>query len=532
MGVLRRLFAKARDTDYPSTVQPRPGMTPPPRQTAGPRSSFQQRASRSRVPLHTFTPGYLSRHARGARAKDLTFAALDIETTGLETPKHRVYEIGIVRFRGDGSIIDEYTTLIDPQRRISPVASEINNISDEDVNGAPKFHEVCADILQMLEGSIVVSHNLLFEDQFLSAELARIRQSAPELVGLCSLVTWRAQLDGPSYKLQSIYRTVTGEWVTSGSSALGGSRAISEIVPWLIMNSPSELYYVGNLPKPAANVSAPTPMARIFPRAERLTRRADGYLGALAKRFPRTSRNCDVPESAKREYAMTLDEILRDHRITGQEGWRMEYLARHAGFNQQQLIAAHKSAWERAVKDLPLSNPELLTMAQRRKLAGLAHDVGYPELAEGIAPPNDVQLDTAATYIRGWRVGVDGDDEASATLKKIIEENGGSVAKRLTSTVRFVAAKETSSETPQLIKAREIGLPIITIKEASRELHKAINSAKTEHERRQREEEEWQAERARRRADDEAYFRHNWRPNEQDPLWSWGEKIVTVSLQS
>ncbi|MEU0479985.1 exonuclease domain-containing protein [Streptosporangium sp. NPDC006013] len=64
-----------------------------------------------------FAYGQLTRVA-GADPRNLTFAVLDVETTGLYPGKgSRVCEIGIVRMRGDGVILDEYSTLIDPRLR-------------------------------------------------------------------------------------------------------------------------------------------------------------------------------------------------------------------------------------------------------------------------------------------------------------------------------------------------------------------------------------------------------------------------------
>jgi len=48
-----------------------------------------------------FEPGYLRRQPFGVPAKELTFAALDVETTGLDARVDRVCEIGVVRCRGD-----------------------------------------------------------------------------------------------------------------------------------------------------------------------------------------------------------------------------------------------------------------------------------------------------------------------------------------------------------------------------------------------------------------------------------------------
>jgi DNA polymerase III epsilon subunit-like protein len=266
--------------------------------------------------LRVFRPGYLSRTAPGVPAKDVTFAAIDLETTGLLPPAHRVCEVAVVRFRGDGTVLDEYATLIDPQRQISPEAAEFNNITAEDREGAPTFAQVWPDLLRVLSGSVVVAHNLPFEDKFLAAELDRLGQPFPPLAGVCSMLACRAHLDGPTYKLQSVYRTATGTWISDAHTALGDCRALAVLVPWLIVKAPSPLRYYGPQPVPLRLAGDEQP-GRIFPRAERLTRHADGYLGALAKRFPRTNVEYHVDPDAAQRYDDALDEITSDHAITG-----------------------------------------------------------------------------------------------------------------------------------------------------------------------------------------------------------------------
>jgi DNA polymerase-3 subunit epsilon len=479
--------------------------------------------------VRVFQPGYLSRTAPGVAAKDMTFAAIDLETTGLQPPAHRVCEVAVVRFRGDGTVLEEYATLVDPERRISPGAAECNNIAIEDVKGAPTFAQVWPDLLRMLSGSVIVAHNLLFEDKFLAAELSRLGQPFPPLAGVCSMVTCRAQLDGPAYGLQSVYRTATGQWINGAHTALGDCRALAVLIPWLIAEAPAPLRYYGPQPVTLRSAGDGQP-GRIFPRAERLTRHADGYLGALARRFPRTSVEYRVDPGAAQRYDDALDEITADHAVTGDEGRRMEQFARHAGFNQEHLMAAHRAAWDRATRSLPVAEPGRLTRTQRRKLLQLARDLGYPDLAAHLAV-DDADNDAPLTqYLRGWRIGIEGDDEAAARLRTLITSNGGSVAKRLTATVRFVAATDPTGKTPQLAQARELGLTVVPLKVGTAQIAKAVKAAETQAKRREREQQRWEADRAREQAKDDAYYRHRWRPVENNPEWGRPEKAVPVKL--
>lgn len=453
----------------------------------------------------------------------MTFAALDVETTGLDPRRGRVCEVAIVRFRGDGTFLDEYATLIDPGRPIR--GTDVHGITAEDVAGAPTFPEAAPDILRLLSGCVVVAHNLTFEDGFLAAELDWAGyHPRPALAGLCTLVACRAQLDGPSYKLMSLYRTVTGQWVPDAHTALGDGRALAVLVPWLLANAPAPLRYYGPLPHPRSGVLAAP--GRIAPRAARLSQGADGYLGALAKRFPATRADHPVDPVAERAYAAALDEVIADQRITGEEVGRMERLARRAGLNQQRLIDAHRRAWLRATADDPLDAPETMPVRRRRALVRLARDLGHPQLAAHLTVDGNADDPPATTYLKGWRVGIDGAGPGLDDLAALVTGNGGAVAKRLTATARFVAACDPAADTPLLAKARDLGLTILPLPDARARVERALAVAASQ----AREQARREAEDARRDAEDDAYFRHRWRRVEEPPVWGWEDRAITVTL--
>jgi DNA polymerase III epsilon subunit-like protein len=449
------------------------------------------------------------------------FAALDLETTGLDPyVDDRVCEVAVVRFRADGTIVDEYATLIDPQRSVD--ATEHHGITDDDIADAPTFGEAWPDISRMLTGSVVVAHNLLFDDKFLSAELRRLGHPLPNFAGLCSAVTCRSQLDGPSYALQSLYRTATSEWIEDSHTALGDARALAILVQWLLVNAPTPLRLTG----PAvseADARATTP-GRIVPRATRLSRNADGYLGAIARRFP-LGADHPVDLDGARQYRAALDEIVADHRITGNEGWRMELLARRAGFTQQRLVAEHRFAWDRATAHLDLRNPDRLPSALRNRLVQLAHDLGHPTLASGLAADPEPSK-PSTSYLRGWRIAVDGTRPAVQSIVELVADNGGALAKRITATVRLMVVDDPEKTSAQLEKAREFGISIVDPAGARKHLEPVLEAAAAAERERQHEQAQWQAERDRYVAEQDAVFRHRWRNIECPPDWNHATKRI------
>lgn len=65
-----------------------------------------------------------------------TFAVVDVETTGLfPGGSDRILEIAVHRVRADGEVLDEYSTLVNPNRDVGP--THLHGIAAGDVIHAP-----------------------------------------------------------------------------------------------------------------------------------------------------------------------------------------------------------------------------------------------------------------------------------------------------------------------------------------------------------------------------------------------------------
>lgn len=114
----------------------------------------------------------------------IPFTVVDTETTGLSPAKgHRICEVGVKRgvpgAKEDGDI-QEFSTLIDPCRSISPGARNVNGITRDMVRGKPLYREVAERVRDMVEGSIFVAHNAPFDLKFLWSETLTAGLRFPE----------------------------------------------------------------------------------------------------------------------------------------------------------------------------------------------------------------------------------------------------------------------------------------------------------------------------------------------------------------
>lgn len=86
---------------------------------------------------------------------NLNFIALDVETANADMAS--ICQIGIAKFL-DGNIIDEWSTLIDPEDYFDSINIEIHGITENDVKGAPTFPEVHDIIGNYLNNNVCVCH--------------------------------------------------------------------------------------------------------------------------------------------------------------------------------------------------------------------------------------------------------------------------------------------------------------------------------------------------------------------------------------
>jgi len=458
-----------------------------------------------------FTPGLVTRRMGGTAAHDMEWAAVDVETTGLDPAGDRIVEIGIVRFRGDGTVLDEYCTMVNPQR--SEVGTEFHTLTAQDLAEAPTFGEVLPDVTRMLAGTITVAHKLVFEEGFLAAERARTALPGPVFPAVCSLVAAQSQLQGVTFALASLHKSLTGEWFEDAHTALGDARALARTWSALLDQAPRRLFYLG--PSPVLVDPTAYPIGRIAPRPAAVS---SPRLDEFTSRFPRSTVEYRTTPEARDEYLAALRLVVDDEVITTAESTRLEKLARSAGLTQHSLEAAHQQVWEEILAATPDDARQL--PAQQQRLEQLATNLGLRGARPRLTPEDRAQRDVAALqpqperYLRGWRIGID-PTAATAPVAELAARHGANIAKRLTATVRWVVAGDPEGDTPTLVKARDLGLKIITVAQATRVLDQEIAAAQAKEAERIASEQRWQHERAER----DQNFRHTWRATELPPDW-------------
>lgn len=134
------------------------------------------------------------------------FVIFDVETTGLSPASgDRVIEIAAVKVR-DLQVVEEFYSLINPQREISFGAFAVNGISQVMVDGAPAARQIIPSFLEFIQTSVLVGHNVKFDLGFLSYELSLLElKLPPQTIALDTIRMARTLIPGlGSYSLASV----------------------------------------------------------------------------------------------------------------------------------------------------------------------------------------------------------------------------------------------------------------------------------------------------------------------------------------
>lgn len=183
------------------------------------------------------------------------YAIVDIETTGGKAALDKITEIGIVLHNGE-TIVDTYSTLINPERSIPYNIVRITGITDIMVKDAPKFYEVAAKIVKMTEGAIFVAHNVHFDYSFLQEEFRQLGYTYSRKK-ICTVRLSRKVFPGlPSYSLGNIIKYFSIS-VQARHRALDDAKATAELFDLMIKKYPDRSFLKTELSSTIKNTKLP-----------------------------------------------------------------------------------------------------------------------------------------------------------------------------------------------------------------------------------------------------------------------------------
>ena len=96
------------------------------------------------------------------------YAAIDLETTGLDPARDRVIEVGAVAFTADG-VTSTLERLVDPGRSVPETVLRLTGIKPEDLRGAASPESALNELAEFLRGRQPVGHGARLDVDFLTS---------------------------------------------------------------------------------------------------------------------------------------------------------------------------------------------------------------------------------------------------------------------------------------------------------------------------------------------------------------------------
>lgn len=99
-----------------------------------------------------------------------TIVVFDVETTGLDTEKDEIIELGAVKIE-NGNIMEKFSTFVKPTKRIPFEVEQLTGISQDMVENAPPIQLVIQEFYEFTRGCTLSGHNLIkFDIKFIKRE--------------------------------------------------------------------------------------------------------------------------------------------------------------------------------------------------------------------------------------------------------------------------------------------------------------------------------------------------------------------------
>lgn len=302
------------------------------------------------------------------------FAVVDVETTGLFARAYdRVIEIAIVSVDGDGEWLDEYATLVNPERDLG--RTDIHGIRGSDVREAPRFEDILGDVSERLRGRVPVAHNARFDRDFLAAEFARCGHVLPEEDWLCTM-----QLGGAATGARRLGACcdALGISLSNAHSALDDACAAAAV---LIACLGNRRLAVDVLPLLASATEAADVWPDVAPcglcvRRGAVEPRRASFVTRLLDLLP------DVSEAAAADartaYLELLDRALEDRQLTAVEVDSLHELAGAWGLGRAMVESLHRRYFEELLR-LARAD-DIVTDAERADLETVAAVLALPPI--------------------------------------------------------------------------------------------------------------------------------------------------------
>lgn len=133
------------------------------------------------------------------------YVVLDLENPNSQCNSICALSIKVVR---DNIVVNDYYTLVNPEDRFDGINIAITGIKPADVENAPTLPEIWDDVKALIDGQIIVGHNIAYDLSVISKALIRYGIEEPYFTYCCTLRLSKKNIDADSYKLTDLANSI------------------------------------------------------------------------------------------------------------------------------------------------------------------------------------------------------------------------------------------------------------------------------------------------------------------------------------
>lgn len=134
------------------------------------------------------------------------YTIIDLETTDKNPNRAKIIELSALKVRDD-QVVDTFSQLVDPMKKIPKKIIELTGITDEMVAGQPTIDQVLGKYLDFIGDDIILGHNIASFDTTIICNYADIlldRKFGNDMVDTLRMAQYYCGLDLENYKLATV----------------------------------------------------------------------------------------------------------------------------------------------------------------------------------------------------------------------------------------------------------------------------------------------------------------------------------------
>ena len=134
---------------------------------------------------------------------DSNFVVIDFETTGFSSSNDKIIQVAALRFK-NFQLIDRFVSYVNPEISIPYKIQTLTGISNLDVYEAPRAIDIIPELVEFINGDLLIAPNARFDASFLVDNVDRYMSTRETFEFTDTVQLAKQTFRLPNYKLETL----------------------------------------------------------------------------------------------------------------------------------------------------------------------------------------------------------------------------------------------------------------------------------------------------------------------------------------